>query len=379
MEPEVTPSALESTTPPPAAPDNAPLDPAEQHAAGMLERAVERAEGAGQPATTPRQAAPQPPPPAVQAHPEPPPQPINPALHPASQRFIGRMQERAERQAQAELAARLQRSVDAIERQAQGGPPAPTVAQEPDFDADPKAWYQQEMARQLKETLAPLLEQNRFQQESQQEAYNRQAREQQQAAWAESMAQEMDIAREYYAATPEGALFDQRFDWFVNDFMVPSLMATHAVNEQEAIEMAGIGIKAWTDFAMRRNMSPAVFVDTMIRSQVGSVANVLLEAGYQAPGQLPTNGNGHRQQPRRAPNPEIAGLRETAASAGSVAGIARQTTAPRRGGSGAMAVAADPTVENIRALADEEFGGDVSKAAKAVRRAAFASEQAGAR
>lgn len=340
----------------------------EDHAAGMLERAVERA--APEPAAPPPASTPPPPaaPAAVRATEE----QVDPRQHPASRRFFDRVNDRAQRQAQASLAERLQRAADAIERQAQGQPPVAPAQPEPDFDLDPKGWYQAEMARQLREAVGPLVQAHQHQQETDQQFQQRQYQEAQQAEWGESMAQEMDFARELYAATPEGELFDQRFDWFVNDYMTPALMATGLAPEQ-AQEMAGIGVKAWAQFAINRGVSPALFIDTIIRNQVSSVASVLMEAGFQAPGQPAP------RQARRQPNPEIASLQQTAAGAGSVAGIARQTSAPRKSGNSALAVAADPTVDNIRALAVEEFGGDVRKATAAVRRAAMASEQAGGR
>ena len=373
MEPTAAPTA--ETT----APD--PVEVArEEHAAGVLERAVEHAAPAPPPPATPAAAsAPPPPAPAEPSPPQTPAaaEPSDPRLHPASRRFFERVTERAQRRAQEALADRLQRAADAIERQAQGQPPAEPAAAEPDFDTDPKAWYQAEMARQLREAVGPLVQAHQQQQETEQQFQQRQINEAQQAAWQESMATEMDYSRELYSQTPEGELFDQRFDWFVNDFMTPALMATGLPADQ-AQEMATIGVQAWVQFAINRRVDPSLFVDNIIRSQVGSVASVLIEAGFQPPNGQAGNGNGRQTgaaPQRRAPNPEIASLQQTAASASSVAGIARQTSAPRRSGSSAVAVAADPTVENIRALAEEEFGGDVRKATAAVRRAALASEQ----
>ena len=120
-------------------------------------------------------------------------------------------------------------------------------------------------------------------------------------------------------------------------------------------------------------INPAVFIDNLIRQQVGAVAGFLMDSGVMPAGQQP-------RQPaaRRQANPEIASLREIGAGAGSVAGVLRQTTAPGSSGGGIAAVMADPSVDNIRAWANEEFGGDLRKANTALRRA-VATAQSSAR
>lgn len=362
---------MEPIATPGIAPDAGPQpDPQEQHAAQMLERAIERSEPEpSEPAARPEPVEQRP----ERQEPQPPaPAPARPAPlyeHPASRGFMSRVQERAQSRAQRELAERVERAAAALSQQRPAGP-APEEQPEPDFDLDPKAWYQTEMARQLDARLGPIAQRFQQQAETEQQMAERQYHEQQRAQWSESMASEMDQARELYAATPEGQLFDERFDWFVNELTVPGLMAT-GVPPDQAQFMANAGMQAWTDFAIRRNINPAVFIDTIIRNQVGAMANFLVEAGY-----TPPNGSGPapaRQAQRQSA--EIASLREIGAGAGSVAGVMRQTTAGRSG-TGVNAVMADPSVENIRSWAESEFGGDTKKATAALRRAVASASAA---
>jgi hypothetical protein len=279
---------------------------------------------------------------------------------------MSRVQEREARRAQEALAARVEVTARLLEQQ--GQPPAP-APEEPDFDQDPKTWYQQEMQRQLQVAVAPLVDYVRRQSESEQQYASRVQQEEQRAAWGQAMGEEMDHARHLYAATPEGELFDQRFDFFINDLTVPGLVST-GMTPAEAQNFASVGIMAWTDYASRKGINPAIFIDTLIRHQIGATVQMLADAGYVVSGQPQDqqggNGNGHRRQ--TPASPEIAALRETAAGAGSVAGVMRQTTGGRSG-SGIHAVMADPSVENIRAWANDEFGGDTKKATAALRRA----------
>lgn len=362
----------------PETPAAAQPDPQEQHAAQMLERAIERAEPQ-EPAAQPRPEAPQrasqPAPAAPQQASSPPVRPVPLFEHPASRGFMSRVQERAAARAQADLAARVERVAQTLEER-QGGAPAAAAPDEPDFDADPKGWYQQEMQRQLQQAIAPLVDYVRHQSESEQQYAARVQQEEQQAAWGEAMGGAMDQARELYAATPEGQLFDERFDFWMNDLTVPGLVAT-GMHPQEAARFASVGVQAWTDYAMRKGINPAIFIDTMIRHQIGATVQMLADAGYVVAGQpqAPQNGNGNGHRRQAPPSPEIAALRETAAGAGSVAGVMRQSGAGRSG-SGVHAVMADPSTENIRAWANDEFGGDTRKALAALRRAvASASAQ----
>lgn len=376
MEPTVeTPSPVLDAGTTPAAP--APESPSapqsfeqaqETHAAARLERIVERGEGAApaaasapeRPVATPahrqQPSAPAPTPAA-------PPQPL--WAHPASQGFMSRINRRAEQRAQAELAQRIESAFAQVPQQepAQAVPDDP----QPDFDSDPQAWYlwqnRQQEAR-IQQMLQPVVERERRDQETAAQHAARVQQEEAQAEWGQQMAEEMNFARQLYAQTPEGELFDHRFAWFVNDMSARGLIR-NGVEPELATAMASRGMQAWTDYAIRHNINPAVFIDGLIRHQITETAQVLLDAGWTPPGQ-----NGP-QRPARQPRPqqEIASLRETGNGASSVAGVVRNSTASGPQGSGISLVLASPTVENIRAFAEAEFGGDVKKANAAVRKA----------
>lgn len=370
--------------------DPAPETTETEHASAFLERAAERAgvsladqqaetaEGVETPNLPPQDTEPQRQPDRSRAHEE-------------FQNRQRRREAEAERRAERRLLERL-----AERFSADPAPPAPAAqaAQddpEPDMVEDYQGWVAWDRRRQRKEyeemldaRLKPILSAHEQQQawaQEQQRVHSEQARRN---AWYQEQAALGREATEIYVSTPEGQGFGERLAWRfghpgdparglepLDGSMTRGLVAA-GIPLDKARSLTRANVHALQRFALDNQLNPAAFIDAIIRSEIADYAAAV---GAQPVAQA-------QPTPRRetAAARQVRQLRQTAASAGSVAGTAAEISrqvGPRSAAD--LARAGEVTVDAVVELAHARYKGDKVAAARALRAEAAKLQQGAGR
>lgn len=183
----------------------------------------------------------------------------------------GFMQRAAKRQRIADLEARndqlerlIEETLTAVQSQRELLAPKTPEPQPPDFDADPKAWYewQNEQPRKgLLGELAPVLDhfKNQSQQFEQQQRAEAAFRER-----AARMAQRKDLvqfAEDEYLQTEQGQGYMDRF----NEYGQHLLGYYEALGHQNPPAMVGMHLHGMVELALQNGWNPAEYVDREMR------------------------------------------------------------------------------------------------------------------
>lgn len=359
---------------------DAPAETTEvDHASAFLERAASRAgvslepepqepaEAVGTPATAMPVAETERRPDTGRAHEE---------FRTRQQRRLEEAERRAERRLLEQLAERLE---------AQAVPPAAAASAapedpEPDMVENYQEWVAWDRRQRRLETeqlldarLQPILSTYEQQQAWSQQQQQEQHQLAQRNAWYQQQAQLGREATEIYVATPEGQGFGERLAWRYGhpgdparglepmDGSMTRALVAGGIPVEKARQITRANVHALQQFALDNNLNPAAFIDTIFRSEIADYAAAV---GYQPP----VSAGQPRQQQDSAAVRNVRQMRQTAASASSVAGTAAEGS-PQGGPktAGDLARAGEATIDRVMELARKSYGGNMKLAAKALR------------
>lgn len=318
----------------------AAADPESEHASAFLERAAERA-GLGQGAQeeSGEKAV------ATQAEATPSWTPHVPDPKAAHEDFRRRREQQREAEARQRVLSEVAERLDRIEA-GLGREEAPAAVDDPEPDMHENygewvAWRERQLEARLLEKingqLAPVTQFFQGQQEIQRQQAEQRRREAAARGWMDENA---SIARESHAAylqRPEGQGFGERLSWYFGhpgraadpargeagvepyDGVITRGLVRGGVDIQSARLMAIANYRAMHEFAVARGLDPAVLVDSVIRTELESVA------AYRSGGQAaqPAAGSPAAGSPAGAAKR----MRQTAESAAAVAGSATDAQA----------------------------------------------------
>lgn len=349
------------------------------HASAFLERAASRAGVSLEPEATAASEAVETPAPAVPAQ-EPERRPDTSRAHEEFRSRQQRRLEEAERRGQSRL---LEQLAERLEAQA-AAPAEPAINRrgpEPDMVENYQDWVVWDRQRQRDEyeemldaRLKPILSTYEQQQAwAHQQAFEQQE-QQRRDAWHQFQGAIGREATEIYVSTPEGQGFGERLAWRfghpgdpsrglepIDGSMTRGLVAA-GIPTEKARALTRANVHALQQFALDNNLNPAAFIDTIVQSEIADYA-----AAIGAP-RAPVGGAPARATAETPAARQVRQMRQTAVSAGSIAGTAAEG-APQGGPrtAGELARGGEATVDSVLALAKSRYGGNVKLAAKAIR------------
>lgn len=195
-------------------------------------------------------------------------------IHPKFYERISRGRRIKELEAQnAALNRLIQETVESHDA-APRGPAPPPEEIIPDFDADPRAWYEwrdKKGREELLKEFAPVLEFARSQQQADAGRREQVQRQQQHFAAMNDRREIVQIAEEEYTATEGGQGYYERLGEFGNRLVDYYQQLGHPDQTmggvQSAAEMAGLHLHGMVTMALQYGFNPAEYVDRAMRAQ----------------------------------------------------------------------------------------------------------------